>query len=293
MNIKNKNKVVIAFGFFDSIHLGHMRLLERAKQKAETLGVKSAVFTFCNNIYPLFGLKSSQLFSYKERVKKLEEIGIDYIYYVNADNGFLSLPPKEFISVLKNKIDIAAVVCGSDFTFGKGGSGNAKELLSFFDGKDNEIVELMSVNGEKVSSTNIKRFIENGDIQNAKLMLGRDYSISGKVISGRRVGRLIGFPTINIPLDKSYVLPKFGVYISNVVIDGKKYPSITNIGAHPTVGDDTVNAESHIIDFKGDLYGETVTIELLKFIREIHKFDSIDKLVEQLNIDKEARKNYD
>jgi riboflavin kinase/FMN adenylyltransferase len=215
-----------------------------------------------------------------------------------ADSGFVSyelnfgkikdLTPDEFIdTILKERLNAKAVVCGYNYRFGKNAVGDA-DLLRELCGKrgiECSIIGEVDFDGTAVSSTSIRRAIENGDIKNANRMLGREFGFSAEVINGDKRGRTWGFPTINQLLPENLVMPKFGVYSSTVTVDSEEYKGVTNIGKRPTIGTDVILSETNILDFDKDIYGKTVGIKLREFLRAENKFNSFDELVKQINSD--------
>ena len=281
---------VMAFGFFDSIHLGHQKVIKEAISLAREKETCATVFLFKNNIFPLLGIEKKPVFSFKERIAFIEALGIDALYFVEADATFLSFSPIDFVSYIRSKLTIAGFVCGSDFTFGAKGVGNATDLAKYL-ACDGVILDLVSSCGEKISTESVKSALTSGDISKTESLLGRPFSLVRKVKRGRMDGGMIGFPTANCDLDD--VPLKCGVYFTTVRYRDKHYASVTNVGAHPTFSDYLANLETHLLDFSGDLYDEEITIEFLCFHREITKFDSIDALRDTLKKDVDQRREYD
>jgi len=281
---------IVAFGFFDCIHLGHQTVIGRAVSLARKEGIPSSVFLFKNNIYELIGVKKTPVFTFEERVKRIADIGADQVLFVEADRDFLSLSPESYIEFLKDRAEISGFTCGKDFTFGKDGAGDAALLAGLLGGKG-EIVDIFTLDGVKVSSEGVKTALLKGDMPLVKSYLGRDFSIDRTVISGRKEGEKMGFPTIN--LDCGDLKMRQGVYFTNTLIDGKWYRSVSNVGAHPTFHDDIENVESFVLDYKGDLYGKEVTLAFLAFSREIIRFNDVSQLIKRIQADVIARREYD
>ena len=191
---------------------------------------------------------------------------------------------------MKSRASIDGFTCGKDFSFGKDGAGDPELLRSLIGGRS-EIVEIFTQEGEKVSSDAVKRALASGDLAKTKTLLGRPFSLSRVVLSGRKDGGKIGFPTLNI--DATGVNLKKGVYFTTTVIDGRRYPSVTNVGAHPTFGDQKENIETFVLDYNGDLYGRTVEIVFHRYTREIVRFDTVEALTERIAADVSARRKYD
>ncbi|MBQ8580387.1 MAG: bifunctional riboflavin kinase/FAD synthetase [Oscillospiraceae bacterium] len=282
-----KQKKIFALGFFDGVHLGHQALLRACAAMAKEMGAETAAITFekhplslfSNQIPPLLGTLS-------DRSHLLLRCGMDHIYPFPVTQKVMSTNWNEFLDELM-AYGAAGFVCGDDFRFGHNGAGNAEKLRQFCAQRNLPcvIVPQQNLDGVRISSTHIRRLIEAGDMENAARFLGHPHILSGKVIAGRRIGRTIGVPTANIALPEGVVVPKLGVYACLCCINGKKYPAVTNIGSRPTVGGHQVRAESWISDFDGDLYGKEITLEFYKFLRPERKFDSLDALKAQIQLD--------
>ena len=285
-----ERKTAVALGLFDGVHLGHAQVLSRVIGRE---GLSPLVFTFGGDApLPKFEDEERRYFitSYADRRAAFERLGVEYIY-APAFEEIKDMAPEEFIrSVLIDRLNAAYVVCGYDFTFGKEKAGSA-QLLSVLcrkRGVECEIVPAVKIDGQTVSSTLIREYINGGFIAAANRLLGYELSYTLPVLHGRQIGRTIGFPTINQEFPYYIVQPHRGVYLSRVTIDGCRYKGITNIGVKPTVkDDDDVVAETHIIGFDGDLYDRNVTVSLICFMRGERKFEDLDKLKEQLGADLE------
>lgn len=283
-------KRVIALGFFDGVHLGHAALLNKARQEAERLGCKAAALTF--DQHPdevVFGRKTPLLNTLPERERLMKErFGMDEVLTLSFDAAMMQMPWERFAEdILCDRFRAEAVVCGHDFTFGHKGRGNAQRLRETF-GENCHVIEAVELNGETVSSTRIRELLQQGQVEQANQMLGRNHFLTGEVIHGKQLGRTLGTPTANLLLQKNVLAPAFGVYAARV--DGK--PAVTNIGVRPTVDDgEAVTVESWLLDFDGDLYGKTVTVELLSFLRPERKFSSVEALKEQILLDGETTKD--
>ena len=285
---KTNNPIVLCLGGFDSIHLGHKKLILKANELKKVLNAESAVFTYDNDIKSFGNNKSGLVFTYEERLDILNELNVDDVCVAHFCEEYANTKPIDFLLRLINNRNIAAFVCGKDLKFGKNAEGNTDLLakfcleyglkLSICDFEYNE-------KGEKISTTQIKNSLECGDIIKTNKLLGGKYFICGKVVKGRQVGKTLGFPTANIefPIDK--FIPKTAVYATTVIIDGREYKGITNVGSAPTFNCSHNLIECHIDGFCGDLYGKNLKIYFDFFIRENKKFDCIDQLIEQLHDD--------
>ncbi|MFA6830322.1 MAG: bifunctional riboflavin kinase/FAD synthetase [Bacilli bacterium] len=279
----------LAIGFFDGVHLGHQRLIDEVRNSI----YQPSVLTFSLNMKSgLFSKEPQLLLTEEEKERKLEELGIKYDLVLDFTPDVRDLSVNEFLLLLRN-LNCKKIVVGDDFTFGKGGQGKATDLLALEKyGIEVKIISLLLSSGIKVSSTQIKKYLSEGKIQEANQLLGYDYSLEGIVVKGLQNGRKIGFPTANIILPKEKIRLWKGVYKSLTIIDGVKFKSMTNIGNHPTI--DTLPediVESHVINFRGDLYGKTIKVVFLEKIRDQQKFSSFEELRDQLRCDCLIAKN--
>ena len=288
MSDKNFSPVVIALGYFDSVHLGHQKVINNACVLAKQNNAKTVVFTFKGNLKGALGCgKEKTVFTFKEREKFIKALGVDEIYFAPTDKEFLSLSKLDFLDKLCSTYNVLGFVSGEDYRFGKFGEGNTEFLSEYAknNGQTYVIVDTLSTDSEKISTTLIKSLLSDGKVKQVNALLGRKYSITGEVFADRKVGRTIGFPTLNIKVDKDKHQLKDGVYYGGITLDGVDYKAVINYGARPTYGLEEKLIEAHVIDFNGDLYGETVTILFDAFMREVKKFDSEIQLKEQLKAD--------
>jgi riboflavin kinase/FMN adenylyltransferase len=279
---------VIAMGYFDSVHLGHQRVINEARKLADKNGCSLTVFTFLGSVKDvLFGKKESSVYLPAEREKILKGLGADDIYFAPITNDFLSLDRKVFLDNLNQKFNIKGYVSGVDYTFGAFGKGNTLFLSDYAkeNSQDYIVVDTLLVDDQKVSTTLIKSLLEKGEIAKVNALLGRNYAISGTVVKDRQVGKQLGFPTANVILSAQKFALKDGVYHGQVEVCGTIYQSIVNYGARPTFNVNEKVVEAHLIGFDGDLYDKQIEIEFLEYMRDIKKFDSAQDLVAQLEID--------
>ncbi len=282
---------VVALGFFDGVHLGHMSLLSAAKAEAQRRGAAFAVFTFSDCGDGTYKKDAPRLTEWETRLQLLRKAGVELVYAAE----FLSLAqlsPREFVrDVLCSRLQAACAVCGFNFRFGHGASAGSEELCAFMKeaGGDCIVLPPLAVNGKTASSTAIREAIEAGDIEGANDLLGRPFSINFPVIHGKMLGRKIGVPTINQEFPLGFVIPRHGVYACLCKIDGVIHPAVSNVGVRPTVEKGgAVNCESHILDFDGWLYGRRVSIAFLRFLRGEQCFHHLDALVSQIEKDIEV-----
>ena len=282
------NKVVIALGYFDSVHKGHRLVLDTAKRCAKKHGASFVVFTFDGNVKSFFtNQPDKSIYTSEERLQILNELGVDQVFFAPTTSEFLSLSKQEFLDFLCKKYNVVAYVSGEDYTFGKFGSGNVDFLREYASahGQEYVVVDTLLSDAEKVSTTRVKSLLSKGDVKGANALLVRHYSVTGRVCHDRKVGKKLGFPTVNLHVDKHKFNILDGVYKGHVFIDSVKYDAIINYGARPTFNLDEKLLEAHILDFDGDLYDREITVFFDQFMRNIQKFSSSCELQSQLQID--------
>lgn len=281
-------RCILALGNFDGIHLGHRALLEKAVRLAGKNALKAGVYTFNVNTKSFLGARDFSLLTTDEEKNEIfEHFGVDFVFYDNFSK-VKDFSPEDFCRYITDKFKVTAVVCGENFTFGKGacaGAFNLKELMSSL-GVDTYIIPDYKIDGVHVSSTAIRNFIRSGDMESAEKFLGYPYFIRTTVIHGAQLGRKLGFPTINQLEYQKKAIPKFGVYSCVCTIDGKNYMGVVNVGIRPTVSSGKQNPpvifETHILDYSGDAYGKDVTVKFCKMLREEKKFSSLEELTENV-----------
>lgn len=282
---------VVALGTFDGLHCGHLDVIGTAKQEAEQTGAKLAVFTFSN--HPLEWINPAHvpvaLVTPAVKLQLLENLGVDVLIDIPFNQLVADLLPQQFLERL-SALNYSCLVVGENFTYGQRGVGNVYTLAASAQAMGFKLIvrKLVSNNGTIVSSTEIRRLITAGEVQQAAKMLGRSYSISGFVAHGNERGRLLGYPTANLELVDAHVaIPLGGVYAVRAYVDGGVYGGMANIGKNPTFGDvEKPRLETNIFGFSGDIYGKTLTIEFVQRIRGEVKFAGIDALKAQLAQDK-------
>lgn len=282
---------VVALGTFDGLHRGHLDVIGTAKQEAEHTGAKLAVFTFSN--HPLEWINPAHvpvaLVTPAVKLQLLENLGVDVLIDIPFNQLVADLLPQQFLERL-SALNYSCLVVGENFTYGQRGVGNVYTLAASAQAMGFKLIvrKLVSNNGTIVSSTEIRRLITDGEVQQAAKMLGRSYSISGIVAHGNERGRLLGYPTANLELVDAHVaIPLGGVYAVRAYVDGGVYGGMANIGKNPTFGDvEKPRLETNIFGFSGDIYGKMLTIEFVQRIRGEVKFAGIDALKAQLAQDK-------
>lgn len=284
-------KNVLALGNFDGVHEGHKDVLNTAIKLSKRINANPYAVYFKE--HPAQVLKTPNfnvLMTEKQKSEFIKNLGLN-IKRLDF-NIIKDYSPEEFFEkILIHKFNAAGIVCGENYTFGKSKSGDTKLLKKLCDenGISVEIIRLDEFEHKPISSTRIKEDLSLGDVQSANKMLGRPFSFIAKVEKGSGIGnKTLGYPTINQYFSKYLFVPRNGVYESYVMIDGKKYSSITNIGCHPTVGKGKKRSETHILNFEGNLYNQEVEVFLLRFLRDEIQFEDISKLQEQIKTDIES-----
>ena len=292
--IKEKGTAV-ALGYFDGIHIGHKKVLDKALTIAQERNLVPVVTLFDIHPRKLLSGEVPPIITTEEKKRKiLTDMGFE-IFDFDFRQG-MNYEPEEFIDkILVGTLSAKAVFCGFDYHYGKGGKGNVETLREALSKKGIEFdaVEPVFSGDAVVSSTAIRQFITDGEIEKANEMLGEYFSYDFSVGKGDGLGRTWGIPTINQSFPEDFIIPKRGVYVSETEFDGKSYLSVTNVGIRPTVADGGIRSETCILDFSGDLYGKNVKVKLIKYLREEKKFPNVDELRQAIGNDIEnARKVY-
>ncbi len=278
--------IVASVGVFDGVHIAHRRILEELRSMATRRSLPSVVFTI---VYPMEYYRGGfpgLLISPTERAEILQDL-VDEVYFLNLSE-ISDMSAEKFVEFLKD-FGVVGIVVGDDFRFGKGGYGDVgllRELGSEM-GIDVQVVEELECDGARVSSSRIRKLVMDGRMKEAARLLGRPFSISGKIYRDMGLGRKIGFPTANVDRGPEIlVVPKSGVYFSKVKFLGKVMYGVTNVGTRPTIGgEDIIKYETHILDFDGDIYGVFMEVELLEYMRGEEKFSSLEELKDAISRD--------
>lgn len=293
-DITNAKDSVLVLGYFDGLHRGHKALFDKAKEIAKRDNLALTVLTF--NESPRLALSRFtsdlllSLTSPEKRYEKFAEYGVDYLYLIDFTSTFSKLSAKNFLENYIKQLRAKTIVVGFDYKFGHDRK-DAIDLAQQFNGEVVVVPEVQD-NGEKISSTRIRQLIFDGNIKEVNRLLGYNFSTRGIVVHGDARGRTIGFPTANLaPIDNVF-LPGDGVYVSDVIVNGKSYRAMTSVGKNITFGGTELRLEANIFDFKDEIYGETVEIIWLDKIRDMVKFAGADELIEQLKSDKEVAANW-
>lgn len=274
--------ISICLGYFDGLHLGHFKIIKSALKKSELpigiLTFDKPLSTILNN-----GKSGEVLTSLDDRFRILSHYDIEYYFVLHVDNDFVKLSPLEFIEKILKKLHVKEVFVGEDYRFGKNHEGDISLLEKHF---KVDVSSLIIKENKKISTQEIIRFIKDGDVRKAQEFLGRNYQVCGTVIEGHHVGKTIGFPTDNIKLSTSYVIPRYGVYKTIAYISGIPHISLTDVGVHPTVNEEAEPIiETHILNYNDEDYNKTIYLEFVDFIREERKFNSLEELENQIHLD--------
>lgn len=281
-----ENRICLSLGFFDCMHLGHRGIVRAAEEFCKKFDAVSAVFTFTDDLGEKIK-NAKQLYTFDERKRLFSECGIKEVIAYPFNDTVKNTDKRAFLDGLLNQRNIAAFVCGEDYTFGRGGEGDAEYLRQFCNEKKISLIVVPRIDsgGEKISSTRIKNLLSDSKIEEANVLLGKPFFICNDVVRGRGQGHLFGIPTANVSISKDKLLPASGVYACKAEIDGSTYLAVTNVGDKPTFGDYSQSVEALIDGFKGNLYGKKITVSFLKYLRRIQKFSSPYELADAIRKD--------
>lgn len=288
-NEESKNNY-IALGSFDGLHLGHLSLIKKAKDLAVKNNGKSIIFTFKNHPRKFLNTtnKIQLIMTNEEKIDILQNEEVDIIAFKAFDEKIMKMMPDEFIRWLCKSYNVKGIIVGFNFKFGYKNLGDVETLEKFQEEYKYKlyVMKPYTMQDEIISSTSIRKELLDGNVKKAFNMLSRPYMLSGKVIDGKKLGRTIGFPTANLEINKEKVIPKKGVYYTNVKIDEKTFKGITSVGNNPTVNGQELTLETYILNFNEDIYGKEIKVYFIDRIRDEIKFNNINELVAQLKKDK-------
>lgn len=292
--LQEQEPTVLVLGYFDGIHLGHKALLERARSVADELGLPVTVLTFPESPRLAFARFTPDLLlhltSPEQRFYLLEQAGVDQLVLTDFTSDFAANSPEEFVNRYIKGLNAQVLVAGFDYHFGNCRA-TVNDLEKLFNGRV-EIVDEVTLDGEKISSTRIRQAIRSGDVTTANQLLGYTFTTEGIVVHGDARGRTIGYPTANLAPFERVHLPSEGVYVADVEVDGRRYRAMTSVGKNVTFDGTEMRIEAHIFGFNRYIYGEKMTIFWLEKIREMVKFDSIEELMEQMQSDEHYALNW-
>lgn len=291
-NLKENSDSALALGFFDGIHLAHQQLIKKTVELAKKNNTKSILITFVESPYSVIhNVKPSYITTSKEKIKLIEELGIDELYILDF-NLFKGMTADEYVrNVLIKYFNPKFVITGFNHFFGKNKTGNPEMLSNYNEFKYVQITPI-EINNIVVSSTNVKKFLEIGEIDMANKFLNRNFSITGKVVKGNQIARQLGYKTANLIWDEDVIKIKYGVYFGLTKFEGKIYKSLINFGIRPSVDKNLKETlEIHLIGFDGDLYDKKIEVQFLSKLRDEMKFSSLAELKNQIDKDFETVKS--
>ncbi|MPM00409.1 Riboflavin biosynthesis protein RibF [bioreactor metagenome] len=288
MNNK-ESEIYVALGSFDGLHYGHLSLVKKTVQVAKEKNGKSMVFTYKNHPKTLVKPESSPklIMDLETKLKYLEEENIDIVVLKSFNKEFMSMSAEDFIKLLCLDYNVKGIIVGFNFKFGYKNLGDIELLKNLQDkyGYELYIMEPYTYNGDVISSTRIRKILLEGDVKEATKMLSKPYLIKGKVIHGKKLGRTIGFPTANLQFDGKMIIPKKGVYYTNIEYNKKIFKGITSVGNNPTVNGKQLTIETFILNFNDTIYGQEIKVYFIERIRDEIKFNSLEELIEQIKQD--------
>jgi riboflavin kinase/FMN adenylyltransferase len=290
-SITPQGETLLTIGVFDGVHAGHRYLLEKLQQRAAEKNLLSGVVTF--NPHPQSVLHPHNqlpwLSSLEDRVRAFQELGINIVAVLTFTLKVAQLSAREFMSLVKKQLRMRGIMVGPDFVLGQGREGNINMLRAL--GREMEfsveVIPPYTIDGEVVSSTLIRQALAQGDMRKVERLMGRYFYLGGKVITSDKRGRVLGFPTANLDIKPQQALPGNGIYATIAQVDGKKFPSATNIGIRPTFGEGGKTVETHLLNYKGDLYGKDMRLEFVQKLRDEQRFPSSEEL--KVQIEKDVR----
>ncbi|WP_271407015.1 bifunctional riboflavin kinase/FAD synthetase [Tenacibaculum soleae] len=291
-------KTIVTIGTFDGVHIGHQKIIKELVDEAKKTNKKAVLLTFFPHPRMVLqkDLSIKLINTIDERAQYLEKIGLDYLIIHPFSKEFSRLTALDFVrDILVNQLNTSKLIIGYDHHFGKNREGNIEQLTEYSHLYDFTVEEIpaQDIDEVSVSSTKIRKALANGQLKTANNYLGYNFSLTGKVVNGKQLGGQIGFPTANINVLETYkLIPKTGVYIVQSIINNNTIFGMMNIGNRPTVNGNHQTIEVHFFNFNANLYNQTLTIELLYFLRDEQKFNSVNDLVIQLKKDKETAINF-
>lgn len=289
--------MALSLGMFDGVHLGHKCIIDELIKIGTENNLETAILTFWP--HPRFVFNPNEdlklLNTLDEKTLLMEKYGISNLFLKEFDEEFRNLTGEEFVrQVLIDKLNVKYLIIGYDHSFGKNKSGNFELLQRLSKELDFEVeqMEAINIHENNISSTKIRNALLAGNIKEANEMLGYSYSVSGKVMHGKKIGRTIGYPTANIGTDPVKLLPKKGAYVVEVYVKNQQYKGMMSIGTNPTVNGESLTVEVYILNFNDDIYDEKITVKFRDFLHEEIKFESLEKLIERLDEDKRLTEEF-
>ena len=290
-SITPQGETVLTIGVFDGVHAGHRYLLEKLQQRAAEKNLLSGVVTFSPHPQSVLHPHNQLpwLSNLEDRVRAFRELGINIVAVLTFTPKVAQLSAQEFISLVQKHLRMCGIMVGPDFALGRGREGNINLLRAL--GREMqfsvEVISPYTINGEVVSSTLIRQALVQGDMRRVERLMGHYFYLRGKVITSDKRGRVLGFPTANLDIQPQQALPGNGIYATIAQVDGKQFPSATNIGIRPTFGEGEKTVETHLLNYKGDLYGKEIRVEFVQKLRDEQRFPSSEEL--KVQIEKDVR----
>jgi riboflavin kinase/FMN adenylyltransferase len=288
-SISPQGETLLTIGVFDGVHAGHRYLLKRLHQRAEERNLLGGVVTF--NPHPQSVLHPDKqlpwLSSLEDRVATLRQLGLSVVAVLTFTPKLAQLSARDFMSLLKRYLRMEGIVVGPDFTLGRAGEGNINLLHALGDEMkfSVEVIPPYTIDGEIVSSTLIRQALVQGDMSRVEKLMGRRFYLMGKVITSDKRGRVLGFPTANLDMKPEQASPDNGIYATITHVDGKQFPSATNIGTRPTFGGGKKLVETHLLNYQGSLYDKDIRVEFVQKLRDEKRFASSEELKTQIKKD--------
>jgi len=288
-SVTPQGETLLTIGVFDGVHAGHRYLLRKLKERAAERNLLSGVVTFSPHPQSVLHPHSQLpwLTSLEDRVGAFQRLGVSVVVVLTFTPKLAQLSAQEFISLIKKHLSMRGILVGPDFALGKGKEGNINLLrtLGYEMGFNVDVVPPFKINGEIVSSTLIRRALAEGDMRKVTKLMGRYFYLEGKIITSEKRGRVLGFPTANLDIKPQQALPGNGIYATIAQVEGRHFPSATNIGTRPTFGTGEEMVETHLLNYKGDLYGKDMRVEFVQKLREEQRFPSVEELSAQIEKD--------
>lgn len=290
-NYHESTPLALSIGMFDGVHLGHQSIINQLNTVAQKKNLESAILTFWPHPRTVFSPDDDLklLNTIEEKTYFLQKHGVQNLFLKEFDADFRNLTGEEFVKqILVERLNVKHLIIGHDHTFGKNKSGDFSllEKMAPESGFEVEQVEAVDFRDKHISSTQIRNALAAGNVKEANEMLGYVYSVAGKVVHGKKIGRTIGYPTANIAVDQIKLLPKKGAYIVDVFVKGQHLKGMLSIGTNPTVAGEELSVEVYILNFEDDIYGEAISVNFREFLHEEIKFENLEKLIERLDEDK-------
>jgi riboflavin kinase/FMN adenylyltransferase len=288
-SITPQGETLLTIGMFDGVHAGHRYLLKQLQQQATERNLLSAVVTF--NPHPQSVLHPGDqlpwLSNLEDRVTTFQHLGVDIVAVLTFTPDLAQLSARDFMSLLKKYLKMRGIIVGPDFALGRGREGNISSLRTLGDEMEFtvQVIPPYTINGEVVSSTLIRQALVQGKMKRVEKLMGHHFYLKGKVITSDKRGRVLGFPTANLDVKPQQALPNNGTYVTITQVDGKQFPSATNIGTRPTFGDGQKTVETHLLNYKGNLYGKEIRVAFVQRLRDEKRFASSEELKTQIEED--------